>query len=526
MTRFVDCFMDKSDSDTGLLKSNIKSLADSVADITSTLAIFANELRCRLDTFESKCVQGLEAQNQAYLRHIKDLEKGHEKKNDELDTLRSELVIMQATLYELMMDNRELHQEHEMMPSLSVLEKKVQSGSESEQCSVSAHSSETNPIRSQSDLLCTGENFVQPEVVEQSISYEPVQEIMSSSSVHDGARPESSATNRKSTQPSPLFSRNSYGKIDILIAGASNTNYIRPSLLNRSLDSCMFTKLYCGNIAAAEHRLVALSDSPDIFVLNVGTNDLRSQQESVSSIVNRYLVMIRAVLDRHAFANVMVCTAPLRIDSKYYYFRTNKFNSDLCAALASFDRVALCDNSNLDEDRLYRKDGIHLLKSSGVRHLVRNILEALRHKLYPPTRPHKLGISDNQYGSSGKFGNTELDVKKQRLVYNAAKPLPYRDSTQYSRQPRVPINYESISGVQSQFNFKPHEQTLPSYMQHHPQLIRSPPGFTDFLQHEQSVHSFVPPHCPQLILPPQGFTMPPPGFGITRSHFDRAPGGF
>jgi chromosome segregation ATPase len=116
--------MDKSVSDTGILKSSIKSLTDNVANITSTIAVFSNELRCRLDTFESKCVQCLEAQNQAYVRHIKDLEKGHEKKNDELDTRRSELVKMQATLYELMMDNRELHQEHEMLPSLSILEKK------------------------------------------------------------------------------------------------------------------------------------------------------------------------------------------------------------------------------------------------------------------------------------------------------------------------------------------------------------------------------------------------------------------
>jgi hypothetical protein len=99
------------------------------------------------------------------------------------------------------------------------------------------------------------------EAVVQSMSYEHVQEIMSSSSVHAGALPESSATNQKANHPSPLFSRNSYGKTDILIAGASNTNYIRPSLLNRSLDSCMFTKVYCGNIAAAEHRLVAPSDS-------------------------------------------------------------------------------------------------------------------------------------------------------------------------------------------------------------------------------------------------------------------------
>jgi hypothetical protein len=521
LTRFIDCFMDKSNSDMVSLRSSVKLLSDSVSDMSQSVVSLSKELQCRLASLESKCLQNQDSQNQAYVRHIKDLEKGHERKNEELHTLKAEVVKMQANLHDISTENRKMRQKQESLDSAKI------SHFDSESTQYCQHSESPVVEHSESPVveapvLGTGQATC-PLITDQYNASKGGNSDTSTYQVHPG--PADSRAGKNLNPPmKPLFTKNPHGKIDIVIAGASNTNFIKPRLLSRSFDSkCHFTKVYCGNIAAAESRLVSLPESPGIFVLNVGTNDLRSHEESVASIVGRYTDMVGAIHSTHTSANILVCTAPPRIDTEYYYHRTKKFNSELCDALSSFDRLAFCHHDNLDKDHFYCSDGIHLLKNTGVRCLVRNILNALSLKLYAhcetndnvvcedvhvdtTTRSSARKASDSRTQYSGYFfarrsNNTRRSRPGRSYGEHMEMALQSQccptNTSQYQHRQCNQSSGSTTQHIVSHNDFVPSEC---SNSLHRPQGFRytpsPPPGYLDNLPHEQSGTGYLPiPHA-------------------------------
>jgi hypothetical protein len=103
LTKFMDCFADKIGENTRI-DSKLSTVSKGFDDMNHAFSVFA---KCRLDLFESH----LTSQKQSYIKHIKNLEKGHERKNQELDNLRSEMANLQAVLYNIMSDNKILSEE-------------------------------------------------------------------------------------------------------------------------------------------------------------------------------------------------------------------------------------------------------------------------------------------------------------------------------------------------------------------------------------------------------------------------------
>jgi lysophospholipase L1-like esterase/regulator of replication initiation timing len=400
-------------------------------------------------------------QKKSYLTQIKNLEKCQERKNVELEKLRTNLANTESALNNLRIENQNMRA-------------KLDTG----KCD------HIEPAKKPETLILTSvliDSVKKPESLETT-------DVLTETS--------SPATCHRATHSFPPDTSTCSSKTDIIIAGASNTNFLKPNQLNRSLEASTFSKIYCGNIAAAEEKLVPLQDSPDIFILNVGTNDLRSHREPVPSVLSRYVDMVTAILNRHVNSKVLVSLLPPRIDSKYYYEKTDYFNAQLCLAMSEFDsdRIFICNNDNLDMDHLYHNDGIHLLRNSGVRWLARNILDTLRCMLDRPLprRPahlHSITRDTPRPWNSPKHA-------KRKVQSTALSSTHSYDCHVLNNVHQPPMSSAPQNG---NFWSSHRDLHLSSCEQSDPSRI---PQCHDFMQ-------------PTLILPPPGFTMPPPGFAAS-----------
>lgn len=116
-------------------------------------------------------------------------------------------------------------------------------------------------------------------------------------------------------------------------------------------------KRSCVDIDAAFDTIVKTQESPDFFVLMVGTNDLIDKTYSPKEVAEYYKEML---LIRKISSFVVRPHRGLIRNSI-----TNKRGT----SRPRTDHVTICCNNNLESYRLYRKrgDGIHLDEDSGVR---------------------------------------------------------------------------------------------------------------------------------------------------------------
>lgn len=270
---------------------------------------------------------------------------------------------------------------------------------------------------------------------------------------------------------------------DLVLLGASNTRYILPNVLGSSLDMSVH-KVHCSNIDAAYEKLKAYSDSPDHFVLLVGTNDLRDTKWTPKEVADYYLDMLDMGMDMHKDSIFTVCLLPPRVDTKRAYHRTREFNRYLKKEISGVERVQVCDNENLDIDSFYRDDGIHLLKNTGVPALARNIIKSVIGKGETTTGPRYMKSRANFF-KDRKSRQTNIRAVN---VPNASISMPFH----YRPDVRVP----------------PPVVHTPVF---HPGNITRP-GVSP--THEYNQFCNQPPSRPSAPQPGNFHVPPPPGYGF------------